>query len=62
MSVTPAARLLQVVGDPTNGGTTTPPAYVQIPWAEWQEFVNETNVPADSAAAGPQPLKKGAKT
>jgi hypothetical protein len=56
-------RLLKVVGDPTHGGTTLPPAAVQIPWAEWQEFVNEATAAAlpESQAAGPQPLKKGVK-
>lgn len=39
MNATPAdKRLMDVVGDPTAGGTLPPPAAVTIPWAEWEEF------------------------
>ncbi|HEX8782751.1 MAG TPA: hypothetical protein VF764_05235 [Steroidobacteraceae bacterium] len=54
-------RLMNVVGDPTNGGTIAPPAFVTIPWAEWLEYLQTVN-PPDAQAAGPQLLKKGAKT
>ena len=57
MTAAATHRLLQVVGDPTLEGMVAPPAFIIIPWAEWQEFVTAVNPPAKSAdagAAGPQ--------
>lgn len=54
MSQSPIAQMIDVVGDPTNGGTLVPPDTVQIPWAVWQAFVNQMKPPADP--------KKEAKT